>query len=480
MALVFTDDQLKTISQQVLQAPVLLATLNDQKAKAVVEKAAQQTKDNGNDSFFTFFRTTINEYHNELKNKNGAARAAYTFAMLDDAAAQRAGNFHYPTSPPWTQMKPKLIPENNGNPTTAHTPYELDQLPKLTSAINLLKTGFTDGATDDTLTTAYVSGQDVEVDTGPFTAGQRVVIDDANVSLLAIIVAVKPPSTTGFKDLELNVLTNPAVVLGLGARIRNFHAGFSNTEREHTVIPYAPEVRDYWETLVDPEVTTWETTLTSQLTALNAMDPGGAENTQRDSEKTKVNAAKSAIDTWQAAPGTGAGVGRYGDTVLNPLQAKVADRTSEVPTRVTEITTALGSVTQNPDGTFAGAGHYLSLFKWVDIRASKAGGSLFAFYGFDLIFKFLDQKILTATNQKAEYDAKILVKKLTEDADGTPFVKLTDVTGLAISDSVKVLDDTATPILSTTIVGFGGNTVQLAANATGFLVDKLARLVKEL
>jgi hypothetical protein len=135
-------------------------------------------------------------------------------------------------------------------------------------------------------------------------------------------------------------------------------------------------------------------------------------------------------------------------------------------------------VTQNPDGTFSGNGHYHNLFKWVDLRASKAGGSLFAFYNFDIVFKFIDQKIVSATAQKAEYDATMLVKKLTEDADGTPFVKLSDVTGLAISDSVKVLDDSATPILSTTIAGIAGNTVQLAVPATGFLVDKLARLVK--
>jgi hypothetical protein len=214
------------------------------------------------------------------------------------------------------------------------------------------------------------------------------------------------------------------------------------------------------------------------MTPLNTIDAGGAENTQRDAEKNSITTAKSAIDTWQAAPATGAGVGRYGDTALAPLEAQVTARTAAAPARIAEITNALGSVTQAPNGDFSGAGHYFSLFKWIDIRATKAGGTLFSFYNFDLIVVFIDAKIVTATNQKAEYDSKMVVKKLTEDPDGTAFIKVDDTAGLSISDAVKIVDDSATPILSTTIVGISGLTIELAAPVSGFLVDQRARLVK--
>lgn len=478
MGLVFSDDQLRSVSGEVLAIPALLLSLADQKAKAIQGKADTQAKDNGNHAFFDFFRTTISQYHEELKNKDGNSRTNYLFQTLDDGAAQRPGNLHYPTSPIWAQMKPKLHDSNNGNPITPFSPFEIAQHPLITAQIALLKTGFTDGATDDTLTTAYVMGMDVEVDTGPFVAGQRVVIDDAGQSLLAEVVTVKPPSTTGFADLELNVLSNPSVVLGIGARIRNFHPGFTDNEREAVSVPYAPEVLTYWEGLLDGYITTWETTLDAQLVPLGMLDAGGAENTQRDAETTSVNDAKSAIDTWQAAPATGAGVGRYGDTALAPLEAQVTARTAAGPARVIEITTALGSVSQMPNGDFSGTGHYFSLFKWVDIRAAKSGGTLFSFYNFDLIVTFIDAKIVTATNQKAEYDAKMVVKKLTEDPDGTTFIQVDDATGLSISDAVKILDDSMLAILSTTIVGISGLTIELADTVSGFLVDQRARLVK--
>lgn len=478
MGLSFTDVQLRSVSGEALAIPALLVALNDQKLKAIQGKADALAKDNGNHAFFDFFRTTIGHYHDELKNKNGISKVSYLFQTLDNAAAQRPGNLHYPTSPIWVQMKPKLDASNNGTPTSAFTPHEIAALPPVTSQVALLKTGFADGAVETQLTTPYVMGTDIEVDDAGIAVGHRIVIDQSGVSLLATVLAVKPPSTTGAADLELSVLAPPLGALPMGARVRNYHAGFLNTEREGTVVPYAPEVLAYWQTALDGFVMTWETTLTAQLVPLGLIDAGGAENTQRDAETLSINNAKAAIDTWQAAPATGAGVGRYGNTALTPLEAQITSRNAAAPARVTEITAALGSVAQTPDGEFTGTGHYFSLFKWVDIRATKAGGSLFTFYNFDLIVAFITAKIATATGQKAEYDAKLSVKKLTEDADGTAFIKVDNTTGLAISDAVQILDDSLTPVLSTTISGISGLTVELAAPVVGFLVDQRARLVK--
>lgn len=478
MGLSFTDDQLRSVSGEVMAIPALLLSLADQKAKAIQGKADTQAKDNGNHAFFDFFRSTIDLYHTEKKHKDGVAKTSYLFQTLDDGAAQRPGNLHYPTSPIWAQMKPKLIDSNNGLPTSPFSPYEIAQHPLITAKISELKTGFADGAVDTQLTTAYVMGQDIEVDDAGIAVGNRIVIDQGGVSLLATVLAVKPPSTTGAADLELNVLAPPSGALPLGARVRNFHPGFTNNEREGLSVPYAPEVLAYWSSELFSLAGIWETTLDGQMTPLNTIDAGGAENTQRDAEKNSITTAKSAIDTWQAAPATGAGVGRYGNTALAPLEAQVAARTAAAPARITEITTALGSVSQAPNGDFSGAGHYFSLFKWIDIRATKAGGTLFSFYNFDLIVVFIDAKIVTATNQKAEYDSKMVVKKLTEDPDGTAFIKVDDPAGLSISDAVKIVDDSATPILSTTIVGISGLTVELAASVSGFLVDQRARLVK--
>lgn len=479
MGLSFTDDQLRAVSGEALAIPALIVALNAQKTSVIAGKAEALEKDNGNAAFFDFFKSTIDAYHTELKNINGFARASYLFQTLDDGAAQRAGNLLYPTSPPWVNFKPKIIGANNGTPITPFTPDEIAALFPVTGRIANLKTGFTDGAIETQLTTAYVMGTDIEVDDAGIAVGHKIVIDDAGVSLIAEVTAVKPPTTTGAADLELTVLSNPSVTLGIGARVRNYHPGFSNAEREGTSTPYAPEVLTYWETQLDSEVGVWETTLTGQAAALATLDPGGAETTAKNSALTSVNNVKTSIDTWQAAPATGAGVGRYGDTVLAPLETQVTNRNADAPARATAIVGYLGSVSQDPDGEFTGSGHYHSLFKWIDIRASKAGGSLFTYYNFDLVLVFIDKKIATANNQKAEYDAKLLVKALTEDANGTAFIKLPDVTGLSIGNAVKIVDDSPTAILSTTITGISGLIVELAAPASGFLVDQRARLVKE-
>lgn len=477
MALSFNDDQIRSISGEALTVPALIVALNNQKATVVQGKADALKSDTGNGAFFDFFRNTIAQYHAEKKYKDGIVKTDYTFAMLDNGAAQRPGNIHFPTDPVWAGLPPKVSDANSGLPTSNLTPYEIASLPPVTARILTLRTGFADGAISSTLVGGYTPGTDVEVNSTAFAVDQFVIIDKLNVSLLAKIVAVKPPSTTGDKDLELEIIVPPAGAIGSGARIRNFHPGFTNDEREGTLTPYAPEYLAYLSGLLDSAVGVWLSTVTPQLAALAALDPGGVENAQRDIENGYVTAAKEAIEAWQAAPATGAGVGRYGDSALSPLEQKVTDRTSQAPARVTAINGYLGSVTQDPDGTFTGAGHYLSLFKWVDIRASKAGGTLFTFYNFDMIFKFIDQKIVTANARKSEYDNKILVTKLTEDSQGS-VVKVQDSTGLGITDQVRILDDSMTPIVTASIISITGLEVALDADVSGFLLDKSARLVK--
>jgi len=224
-------------------------------------------------------------------------------------------------------------------------------------------------------------------------------------------------------------------------------------------------------------VAVWETPVAAGLIPLNAMDPGGAENTARDAEKASLTAAQNSINAWQAAPTTGAGVGRYGDAALAPLEAQITSRSSAAPARATAIVGYLGSVSQSPDGNFSGTGHFLSLFKWVDIRASKAGGSLFAYYGFDLALTFIDAKIVTAQNQKAEYDQKVLVTKINSGI-GTTFLEVQSAAGFSIGNSVKIMDDTATAIVTATIVGVAGDVLEFGSAISGFDINQNARVVK--
>lgn len=480
MPLVFTDPQIRNISGEILALPADIIKFTNDKAYAVAAKAEALANDQANEVFSNNFRDIISAYHDELKNKNGSSRTLYDVNNIVLAAKKDPANVHYPIpSSSWVNIKPKIHLSNNGDPVGAFTPYEQQKLAPITSQIALLKTGFTDGATDTTTGNAYVFGVDLGVN-GVFLAGQRIVVDRLNVSLLATIVTVKPPTGAWTADLELSILAPPAGALPSGSRVRNFHNGFSNAEREGTATPYAPEVLAYWESILDGYVQDWEDTIVPQQTALGLLNVSGTENTQKVAEQTSLSNAKTAIDNWQAAPATGAGVGRYGDTALTPIEANIAARTAAIPVRVTQITTNLGVITQAPNGDYSGSGHYLKLFEWIDIRAGMAGGSLFLFYQADLAISFIDQKIAKANSKKIEYEAQFLVKTFTADSDGTVFIKVANTTGLSISDAVKIAEDSGLPLITTTIVGISGLIVELAATVTGFTVDNRARLVKQL
>ena len=507
MAIALTDDQLKTVSKEVIQIPDQIVQLNNQKTVALGGKADALAKDDANKVFYDNFKAILAAYYTEKGEIDGTTYTTYQDTDLENSAKQAPGNLHYPTSPICANLQPKILDSVQGNPTGSVAFQTENQThPKLETAIDELINGFDDGGSiDDTLYEGYVIGQPLKVDNGGFAPGQRVIVDNAGVSLMGLITAVGAgQSLTGScsnptyltqatcelnggtwtpdpapynQELTITVLGAPLGALPAGSRVRNWHPGFSNSEREGTTVPYAPEAQTYMKSVIDSETNTLQTRLTNELAALNANPASGAEATQITTAKNQVQAMLDEITTFETAPGTGVGVGRYGDTVIVPYESARATRETQAAARPTEITTAFGSVTQNPDGSFSGSGNWNSLFKWIDLRASKAGGSLFTFYNFDLIIAFIDQKIVQANSKKAEFDAQLIATKLIEEPTGTNFVKVASATGLSISDTVKVFDDNSA-VLTTSIVGVSGQTLELADPVTGLTLDAIARLVK--
>lgn len=510
MAIALTDDQLKTVSKEVIQIPDQITALNGQLVVANTGKADALSKDDANKVFYDNFKAILAAYYTEKGEIDGSTYTTYNDTDLDNSAKQAPGNLHFPTSPIWANLQPKIIDSVQGNPTgVVGFQTENATHPKLATAIDELLNGFDDGGSiDDTLYEGYVIGQPLKVDNGGFAPNQRVIVDNAGVSLMGLITAVgagqsltgscsgeaNPPQLTQLaceadggtwtpdpapynQELTITVLGAPLGSLPAGSRVRNWHPGFSNSEREGTTVPYAPEAMAYMKTVIDSETNTLETRLTNELAALNANPASGAESTQINTAKTQVQTMLDAIATFEGAPATGAGVGRYGDSVINPYEAARATRQTQASARPAEITTAFGSVTQNPDGSFSGSGNWNSLFKWIDLRTSKAGGSLFTFYNFDLIIAFITQKIVQANSKKAEFDAQLIATKLVQEPTGTNFVKVASATGLSIADTVKVFDDDSA-VLTTTIVGVSGQIIELATPVSGLTLDAVARLVK--
>ena len=475
MSITFTDVELRTTSKIILSTPIEIASLNAQKVNVLVGKADALLKDNANIPFYENYKSILEAYYDESVGLNGTTYTKYLDSQLEDAARLKEGNVHYPTSPAWIRMSPKTNDANVGLPTSINPVNELADMPIITTSISQLVSGFNDGPTTSVTTAIYPIAQTyIETLTAGYMVGNRIVVSDGVHSMLAVITGTALLPTP---RLLITVTTPPTLALGIGAVIAENFSGFTNAERESGISAY-PEIYSGLTALIDANVIPWKTSLESELVALNLNTDIGTQATEIATAKVNVQDAIDIITTWQAAPATGVGVGRFGDTVLTPLENKIASRPAEVSGRIAEITTAIGTLSQDVEGAFTGTGNVFSFFKWIDFRISKSSGTLFSYYNFDLIITFIDDKIVKANSKSSEYALYMVVKKLSLAPDGTNTIKVTDTTGLAISDTVKIMDDTLLAITTATISGISGQFVTLSVPISGYALDKYARLVK--
>lgn len=483
MAILFTDPELRTASKEFLDIPARNSLLDLQDDQTDAGQADALAQDAANEVFYENYLNITKRYHTELKNLDGTTKTDYNTADLVNAAKVAPGNIHFIISPPWVNFPPKLHDSVIGLPSAVVVGSEFDRLAIVQAAKDQLISGYSDGGVSDLLQAPYAGGV-FRVVTGGFSVGQRVVLTQGGTSAYGVIASITlpPPGPSLWaQEITITEFAAPGGSLGIGAAVKSFDGGFSNAEREHTIASHAPEYQAYLEGVLSAEVTSIKTYLLAQQVALAANDAVGADAAEIAQALLDVASALFNYTTFESAPPTGGGVGRYGDSVLGPLQSTLTTRALQIPARTIEIATRLGGVSQAGDGSFSGTGQYFNLFKWIDLRLSKSGGSLTKFYSFDLIKNFISSTQGTNTNKLNEYTDVILVVKLTADADGTQFIQVQSATGWNPGDSVFLLDDNSgIPTLPATIVGIVGLIIELSAPASGFTIDQVARLVKYL
>lgn len=446
MAFNFTDEQIRELTGQVLAAPQKIADLNNNKTKAIQLKNDYLDLDNANKVYTDGYLAFVSSYHTELKYLNGEDRTLYDTANIDPAGRLTDGNIHFPSSPVWVNMQPKKHPSNEGLPFGSWVDREDTSINNINTLIDLMKNGFASGATTSSTATAFV-GNTVEVNSTAFSNGQTVLFYNGTNFLYGTITSIdSPPPMTGVRTLGISIIYSSAGFGGIsiGSTVKNFHSGFNNAQREETVIPpdvaYLHGLKDQ----IDFLVGLWETILGSEETALNSND--APETSEIASAIANINTSQSAIDTWQAQPSTGSGVSRFGDTYLNPLISAMSTRLTQITARAAQIISRLGSITQNPDGSYTDSGHYFSFFDNLNLRINKASGTLRNFYQQDLIISVIDQQIATAQAAADRDSATFDIKQFTADANGTNVVSLDNVSGLSISQSVKIMSNAQTTI----------------------------------
>lgn len=481
-----TQPQRIQISGELIDIPATVAAAAATQAQLAGVKTDLQNRDGSVKIFFDKFNGIANAYQTERRWVDGTTYSTVVESDVQDAAQRKPGNKFLPTDGSWINFPPKLHPSALGNPTTSSPDFELNVFSKsfllggLTATIDFILNGQTSGVADDTLAVAYVPGSGtMEVTTGGQTIGKLIIVEGGGFSGLFLVTAITTVTTLTVTEI---VAPNGTLPMTSSNVMENITA-FTNTERNTLVSTLFQNVLTGLVAKVAPAVLLWETAIDNQLTQLNAnVDSRSPQAGEITASKADINNAKSIIDTWQALPDTGTLLtdSKFVDSQLGALQSEVTARTSFSSTRNTQITTALGSVSQSGNGSFTGSGIYHERFKQIDLRINAAGGPLTEFYEKGVADAALSQISSTATNTQSTYQSELKCEGLSANATGVNSVSVASVAGFAVSDTVFVVSDTQ-PEITGTITGIVGLVISLSFTVSNlYLKGEKARIYKQL
>lgn len=462
-----TISQIAEIALEILGTDDSIAQGKDSIAQNAKDKQAALDKNDTHKIFFDDENAKANSYQNEHRWLDGTTYTPITFNQVDAAAQRQEGNIFFPAD--WTKFPPKLPASGNGNPKTESTNDEDEVINEsfdnngLQALIDFL-TGSQSGS-NDTLRESYSGGTTVEVDTGNQTPGKYLLLHGSGNSALLKIVSVdstanpSPPPTNLFTvNVQIVVATNGTIPSGSTA---TENISFNNADRnDPSTTPYENVLLGLF-SKTETRVNLWDAAIGNQLTELNGnLD----SNPDIDTAKTDAQNAQTVISTWLALPDTGStgSDSKYTDNNLADIEAEITDRNSFRGTRVSQIVSALGTVSQDTQGKVSGNGIYKIRFDTISLMINGLDGPLSQFYNLDIGASVANVQIDNAKSKKQVFGTKVLVSKFAENPTvAGPTVKLVKADGFSISDKVVVVGGGLDNIVAD-IINIDGNEVTLS------------------
>ena len=470
MGLVFTDDQIKTMTKEQIELPYVINNPNppdptnnpafppglvQQQADIQLQKDAIYATDQQNKVFSDFFLNVINSYHSELTSIVAKTRTLYDVNNIDAGGRQVAP--HYPDT--WFNLVPQLLAENNGNPVNTGTVTEQSKIDLVSQSISIIKTGFTSSTPySGTLNADYVAGSGViELGGATINEGDTVLITNATNFLLGTIGAVggyctpaSNPNTQAQCTLDGGVWTptqaftpiSPDINMSAGDNIQNTHSGYTNSDRGYQLGWLGEPFQTYLENQISNDMTNYVNYITNQKLIVDGNQDNDATRVATNTNESSL--LQNVIDAntdWSDDVVIDAN-GKYTDTGLAKLENQLSARTTRIPTRESELNTNLGSIAQAADGSTTGSGAYFNLWEWLLIRISKSGGTLVGWYGIDLGVKHFDTKIANANSTLSQYNNTFAIALISSDTiiNQVTFT-VDDASQFSTGDSVKVMDN---------------------------------------
>ena len=459
----------------------------DAKANLVQNAIDKQTAFDKNETvklFFTDENAKADSYQVERRWLDGTNYTPITFTQVDNAAKRATGNIFFTAD--WTKFPPKLPASGNGNPTTIGSNNENLVLNDTLENNGLLAhTTFiqaTQSGANDTLRLSYSGGTSLEVDLGNQTIGKHIIVHGGGNSALLKVVSVDTvpngsPPPTNFFTVNVDVIVATGGSIPGGSTVtENFT--FTNGERNDPTTSAYPNVLNGLFSLIETQVNLWNTSLTNQLTQLNNnidVNPDIA-TAITDAENTQT-----IIATWLALPDTGStGTdSKFTDNNLAAIDAEIANRNTFRSARSSQITGALGVVSQNSQGKISGDGIFKTRFDTISLMINSLDGPLAQFYSLDIGASVSNIEIDNAKTKKRVFSSKVLATKFSENPTvAGPTVKVVSTTGFSVSDQIVVVGIGLADIVAD-IDGISGSDITLDKNVPlEYNADASAGIVK--
>lgn len=492
MALIFTIDQIKNISKDIILLPDVITNADNsfvqQRNGVLVAKDSLMKTDSDQSVYSDFWIDTITRYHAELKLLNASVRTAYSNSTLVGSGNKNGA--HFPSNPIWDKFTPKIVDSNNGQPiTTSSDLTELDHMIRLSSLIDSFTNGFNYGSYSNSGT---ISGNEITLtNVSGASVGQQLLVQSGSSSMIVKIETIIPeipaqstPIVIPYSPPKIIFSVLVGTTFNGAVTVQNYFAGFTNAQRAGTVsVGVLLPIFNGYKTSIDDQVNVWEANVNAQKAQLNGNDDLQPRKARNIIALASINTFLAKVAVFEALPTTTVN-GRFVDTNLAPILASITSRTADRTARISEINTFLGSVSQAADGSYSGSGVYLDLYRVIDARIAFASGTLFSVNQLAMGVQVFDKKIEAGNNQLAQYRATFALTRILNDTVLGQINFEVDSTvdpagAFSIGDAVYVLDN-ASLVYSRTITQINGNFIKLNQGIPAVLtIQALARITKQ-
>jgi hypothetical protein len=282
---------------------------------------------------------------------------------------------------------------------------------------------------------------------------------------------------------------NPfALTYGIG---KNYTETYGTQMAERTngsTIGYIPLIQSYTPFVISPPsgtpVATVKATVTNYIALLNLeaaailaiVDPNSTNTTNNTTAYNNIQTTLiPALNTYLASSGS--------SSDLTALQTAVTTRNTFLTTRVSQLNTVLGSITQDlvTNGNItASSGLYGARYSYLQLRLNALSGSLTVLASLQVAYNAQTNIIANIESTNSTYFSILPTSAFQANANGTQFISLINVSFLNPGDTVYVMADNQIE-MQMAIKTVTGNSITLNGPIPAkYTVSSNARLYKDL